>query len=116
MTVAIAIVGGLAILLSLPTVINSWWVAADEKNSILYVLAGGATLGWFLAIALFVLALATQAVIATSIVGGAALLCGLAGVFSGWLIALEKNALVLALTATLGFFLTTALLALTLVK
>lgn len=116
MTTAIAIVGGLAILFTLPMPLISWFEATDEDEGIFYGLAVGATLGFLLTITLFVLALATQATVAISIVGGLALLGGLLGIFVCLLNANKNNAVGGAMIVTLGWLLNIALFVLALVR
>lgn len=118
MTVAIAIVGSLAILFTLPMPLISWLEAAEEDSNkgIFYGMAVGVTLGFLLTVTLFVLALATQSIVAISIVGGLALLCGLSGIFVCLINADKNNAVGGAMIVTLGWFLTVALFVLALVK
>ncbi len=118
MTVAIAIVGGLAILFTLPMPFIAWLEAAEADNNegIVYGFAVGATLGWLLTITLFILALATQAIVVISIVGAAALLCGLVGVFLCFVNADKNNTGGVLAVVLFGFCLTIALLVLALVK
>ncbi len=121
MLVAIAIVGGLALLFSFVTVFVSWVVAMREGKSVLSLFAVIVTVCFFLSITLFVLALMMETVVAIAIVGGLALLGNLWGLVVCWAEAIdvdrdERFLYWFAAISTVGFLLTIALLVLALVK
>lgn len=121
MYTAISIVGAFAILFSILHPVVCWGEAHDRRSLALYLAAVISTLGELCAIALFVLALTVQSVIAISLVGGFAVLGGLTGTIECWRLATREahgdaGFYWFAASVTLGLFLNAALLVLALVK
>lgn len=119
MVTAISIVGAFAIVLGMLIPITSWGVASEDETTFLYCTAVGAIFGWLCTIALFVLALTIQSVVIISIVGGTAMLGGLAGTIVCWMFAARRDEAGLyafAAGSTFSLLLAVALLVLALVK